>query len=342
MNEIKIFIDPLSRMLYSSFYIQGLYDIYGRGNVRFSSKYFKDLDRRNESHSFDHYMAYVIKDGNKIQKIIIDFRDKISIKKNAYLWCDKYAKVNFNKALTAPSYYKKIISIPPSFGIRIWSLEETVRFCLLNLIECAFNPLNGLKAHLLDYISQYMRFPITAYNPVDAKDNYIFHASTLWAVQNCKEKTNVLRKSFIEICRSLSDISFEGGLYVPDEVFDKEYEHLVFRKKYSIKEYIDKIKMSAVVFNTPAVHNCHGWKLGEYLAMGKAIVTTPLSNELPQMLCDGKDIVIVSNNDELKEKILTILKNPEYRKSLENNSQIYYSKYVAPQRVIELINNTFL
>ena len=40
-----------------------------------------------------------------------------------------------------------------------------------------------------------------------------------------------------------------------------------------MNEWISKTKQSAIVFNTPAFWSCHGWKLGEYLAMGKCIIS---------------------------------------------------------------------
>jgi hypothetical protein len=39
---------------------------------------------------------------------------------------------------------------------------------------------------------------------------YVFMIATLWPMQNCVEGTNLLRKKFIEVCRTL-DCNFEGG-----------------------------------------------------------------------------------------------------------------------------------
>ena len=94
-------------------------------------------------------------------------------------------------------------------------------------------------------------------------------------------------------------------------------------KRYPISEYIKKTKLSTIVFNTPSVHNCHGWKLGEYLAMGKAIISTPLSNNLPEDLVHGKNIHFVSNMSELKIAINFLLDNSSYRMILEQGAKEY-------------------
>ena len=64
-------------------------------------------------------------------------------------------------------------------------------------------------------------------------------------------------------------------------------------KGVCMTEWMHKTKMSEVVFNTPAFWECHGWKLGEYLALGKAIISTPLSNDLPYPLEHGKNIYMI-------------------------------------------------
>jgi glycosyltransferase involved in cell wall biosynthesis len=112
---------------------------------------------------------------------------------------------------------------------------------------------------------------------------------------------------------------------------------MVFLERYTLKDYIEKTKLSAFVFNTPAVLNCHGWKLGEYLAMGKAIISTPLSNEVPGELKHGKNIHVIANNEEMGTAINLLLRDTTYRKSLEAGARKYYLNYADPAAVIKNI-----
>ena len=341
----KVFIDPSCRILYSSFYIQGLYNEFGKENVSFSTKYFKELKRKQESHSYDHYMAFVvIIPDNSTTKIIIDFRDKPSVKESAYEWSDKYAKINFNINLTDKRFHDKMISIPPGFGIKIWNIWETAYYCCLNYIRCKSSPLVILKSHLADYYSQYKR-PLLEDYLIANTDNrhstytkpYVFMIGTLWTHKNCIEGTNIQRKTFIELCKTLN-CNFEGGFSASvNHPQYAEFKDLIFSKQYPVESYIKKTKLSAFVFNTPAVHNCQGWKLGEYLIMGKAIISTPLLNKLPEELVHGKNIHFVSNADELKFAIKLLSTDKSYRKLLEDGAKTYYSKYVDPKSVIENI-----
>ena len=100
---------------------------------------------------------------------------------------------------------------------------------------------------------------------------------------------------------------------------------------------MEKTKNSMFVFNTPSVDNCHGWKLGEYLAMGKAIISTPISNQLPEKLMHAENIHIIKTTKELGEAIDLLMKNRKYREKLENGATQYFYKYAKPKSVIEYI-----
>ncbi|MCH4824157.1 glycosyltransferase [Gramella lutea] len=340
MNKTKVYIDPTIRIKYSSFYIRGLYDVFGKENVKFSGKYFDSLKRASDPYSYDHYMAFVVINNKSLKKYVIDFADRRTIKERAYIWCDRYAKINFSTYLSDNSFHEKIISIPPGFGINLWEGFELVYNCLLNFIKCKFRPLVSLKAHILDYYLQFKRPKLEEYHSEvihERNKPYVFLIGTLWPHENCIEGTNLYRKTFVETCESMN-IDFEGGFFSnQDHPQYKLFKDLIFSERYSVKSYIEKTKESLFVFNTPAVHDCHGWKLGEYLAMGKAIISTPLSNNLPGALTHGENIHFVSNLNNLQEDISMLLSNPSYRKKLETGAKNYYLNYVVPKEVIKSI-----
>lgn len=346
-NKIKVVIDPSSRILYSSYYIKGLYEVFGRKSVSFSSKYFRALKRREEPNSYDHYMAFVVISNDKVNKFVIDFRDKTTIKKSAYDWCDRYAKINFNSELTDKKFHDKILSIPPGFGIRIWNLPTTLYYCISNFIRLKFSPITTFKIYLADYIIQRRRLPLSDYlakpkkPEVHHKKPYVFMIGSLWEHENCIKTTNLLRKQFVEACQN-ADCQFEGGFFIKTEHHPQReaFKELIFTQRYSIESYVEKTKQSATVFNTPAVHNCHGWKLGEYLAMGKAIITTPISNQLPETLVHGRQVHIVEDKHDISTAIKLMLEDEQYQSKLEKEASIYFEQYATPKAVIEHLTRT--
>ena len=112
----------------------------------------------------------------------------------------------------------------------------------------------------------------------------------------------------------------------------------MFNGGVKISEWLTKTKQSILVFNTPAFWNCHGWKLGEYLALGKCILSTPLSNDLPYPLEHGKNIHFVENSQEaIKESVEYIISHADYQHKLEQGAREYWAKYGAPEMSLKLL-----
>lgn len=106
-----------------------------------------------------------------------------------------------------------------------------------------------------------------------------------------------------------------------------------------MKAWMEKTKQSILVFNTPAFWNCHGWKLGEYLALGKAIISVPLFNDMPAPLIHGENIHFVENDEnKIKEAIELIINNNEYRLKLEKGALAYWEKYGNIIQSLKLLN----
>ncbi|GHS95961.1 hypothetical protein FACS189421_00170 [Bacteroidia bacterium] len=335
-----VYIDPNHRIAYSSFYIKGLIDVFGEKNIKFSSKHFYQLDGKKESHSFDHYFAFVVVHNNHTLKCIVDYRDKRTFKSSAYKWCDIYAKINYKKEITPVEYQSKTVSIPPSFGIHVYNKTKATLLGLSNLFKSFFRLSVPPKLFFTQYIGQYHRPKIEQYavSPENEKDNYCFFISTLWDHENCITGTNKWRAQYIRECRKHANLTFEGGLFASTSNTEfQDYKDVIINQHYDSSEYLEKTKKSLFVFNTPAVHECHGWKLGEFLAMGKAIISTPISNDLPTELKHGENIHIINSEKELAEAINLLLNDKEYRLKLERGAKEYYEKYASPSVVINYI-----
>lgn len=103
-------------------------------------------------------------------------------------------------------------------------------------------------------------------------------------------------------------------------------------------EYIQKTKKSAVAFNTPAVHGCLGWKLAEFLALGKAIISTDVGRVLPVPLVHSEHVHFVDGSESsIREAVKRITSDEAYRAKLEAGAREYYDVYLAPRKVIERV-----
>lgn len=336
----KIIIDPATNVYYSSFYIQGLIDYYGKSSIEFNNSPYKHFKSRGNNFNF------IISEPEQEFKISIDFDDFPSINEECYAWCDRYGKVNTNWKQTPKNEYSKLISLTPSFGIRVWNLTDTLQLAIFNAIKSRLNPLQ-IRKLLGRYKRQnYLRLPILSYQKVSKTANkpYIFHISTLWYSDqwnNNDTGVNLTRANFIRACIKMQLVKFEGGLIPQDKNRSSVtlFQDVIWNREIPIAEYIQKTKESWIVFNTPAFWNCHGWKLGEYLALGKAIISLPLSNDLPAPLIHGENIHFIKNDSEeaINEAILLLIHDDNYRHKLEQGARSYWENYGTPCKSIELI-----
>jgi len=180
------------------------------------------------------------------------------------------------------------------------------------------------------------RLSLDKYLTSNAQDNYIFFISSLYGNKFKNHiNTNHFRAMFIRACKKNSSIKFEGGLLINRNSGNElnKYEDIVTNQYIKAREYVERIHKSIVVFNTPALWGCHGWKLGEFMAMGKAIISTSFKNEMPIPLTHGKNIHFIDGDDNLELIIEHFVNNPSYRQVLEAGAKEYFDQYLAPEKV---------
>jgi len=176
------------------------------------------------------------------------------------------------------------------------------------------------------------------YEISNTRDNFIFHLSSFYQNQNYGEKTNELRAEFIRSCKNIDGVLFEGGLLTKSiDVTSKKYVDVLVNQYITNPLYVKKTKESVLVFSTPAAWGCHGWKLGEYFAMGKAILSTPFYNDIPERIIHGENIHFVEDVSQVKESVRKILNDTNYMKKLQIGAFKYYNDFLKPESVIKRI-----
>ncbi len=333
-NNVEVLVDPRARMVFASWYMQGLFDLFGKEHVRFSRKPFDGLKQNNDTEAFDHYMALLYRDASGEKRVVIDYRDKDTINPIAWEWCEIYGKINVNPGNTEEKYMEKIVRLGPMIGINLWNRPSTLVRFLKNYRWSRNNISVTRRYFLAGYTWQLRRPKLSEYDPIAPEKDYIFFDSQLWTEENDAEATNAWRAAFIRTCKSL-DITFQGGLFASTDHPDYEkYKDLMLTEFISTDEYVSRVKRSTLVFNTPSCHHGHGWKLGEFLAMGKAMVSTPIINDLPAPLEHGKHIHLVENEEQIREAVTLITGDVAYREKLEQGAREYYNTFMTPSHVI--------
>lgn len=358
---MRAIIDPADNIQYKSFYVKALYDTLGKDHVSFASRPFRGLSKQSRTACCMLFVTVDTKQGRtSTTKYCISLNDPYKIHPELYEWCDVYGSVNANYTHYPKEQYPKLISLCPSFAVRCFGRYEALFMALSNLTKAPacilgkerYNKQTQSYEHscyrnLQHHIGQYLKGYTTRCrygtyrNDDEALPDQLFFLSTLWYSDQWNkndEGVNLSRSHFIRAVKRFPNLSFEGGLVGDSSSSNAKFRDVLSSQRTTLEEWITKSKQSTFVFNTPAFWNCHGWKLGEYLAMGKCIISTPLSNDLPAPLVHGKQLHYVDNNeDSMAKAIAYIVDHPDYRRHLEQGATAYWERYGSPTATLRLL-----
>ncbi|MGB5341170.1 MAG: hypothetical protein WBN87_11680 [Thermoanaerobaculia bacterium] len=331
-----ILVDPRAKLTYAWFYIHGLREQLGRRRVRVSKRGFAPLTPE-DAYSYDRYVALIVDSEVKRTRLVVDYGDATGFEETAYEWCDVYAKVN-----VAPGdlgHQEKLMILGPGFGIGPSGRDR---------LEWA-PPMLGQLAHWRDRRRGPTNYPpsvgrlaaehlawlrsgtIDQYQAHSGSSDYVFYAARLWEHHSCVDDTNPERAKFMRAAKAAVGKGFDGGFVSEGRSAQAEiYADLLLDRKVPSDKWISRTQLSAVAFNNPAVWGCLGWKLAQYMALGKAIISTPIENLLPEPLRHGSNVHLVSEIDEIPAALSLITTDCEYRRKLEIGSRKYWDLYLSP------------
>lgn len=338
-NKISIDVSPIFDPWYYEFYFKGLVDHYGKENVNFNySDRFIDFYKYSSTRFRKAFFYYEIKLNGIKKRVVISAEDWTDINTDVYDKVDCYAMVNVVKEQMEK--YPKILPIGPNFGIRYFSTIDYLIFSLR-----LFNKRGIKNPFLKTYFSNSLkRSFFTVYEKSSKKLhlNRTFYLNYPWSKH--KEVTN-RRKEIIEILKDLETrglIIFEGGFSKKRFGYHKNLKEYSAKRVYGHKAYIDAVKRAGFVVNTPAVHGCLGWKLGEYLALGKTIVSLPFGRVMPGNFQEDVHYLKINDIQELENKIEELLTNRSKMTALSENAENYFREFLKPKKVIYRIHDLLI
>ncbi len=327
---MKVYLDPACNISYASFYIVGLRELFGSSNVVFTSRFFKTL---HYDLAKTHALAFVI-DG---KQYVIDMSDSNAVFYDEFLeWADIYGKVNYFQNKLPQRYAHKIVRVGANYGIACCGTNKwhALFWAIWHYAQAYDRIKKSYRSLLCPYLTLYKRKEISSgLSTVGSRS--IFMVSRYWKGQ---EYANSSRINFIRACKRLQQeglISFVGGM-VPDTADSDCPQDVRLQEEIPYDEYMRALQKSLLVFNTPAYHLCHGWKLPEFLSQGKIILSTPFVNELPYPLLHGKHAYFAETDElSLYDALKAIVTNQELQATLEQGSREYWRDYARPAMCVK-------
>ena len=96
------------------------------------------------------------------------------------------------------------------------------------------------------------------------------------------------------------------------------------------RAYMRLMHESAVCVQTIGIYESTGWKLAEYLAAGKCVVTEPVLDELPRRLEEKKHIATFETVEMCIEECGKLVDSVEYRIHMQRENFLYYLTEIEP------------
>lgn len=100
------------------------------------------------------------------------------------------------------------------------------------------------------------------------------------------------------------------------------------------KNYLGLIGKSCVCVTTTGLHRSIGWRFGEYVASGKAIISEPLFFSVPGDFHEKQNYLSFTSTKELTEQCDCLLSDPEKRRKMEQSNINYYIHNLRPDVLI--------
>lgn len=150
-----------------------------------------------------------------------------------------------------------------------------------------------------------------------------------------REEINNFRVACIKACKENFKENFVGGIE-DNEFARKNYPEYIIENNDITKrdKFLDIMKETEICIATTGLHKSIGWKLGEYVAASRVIVSEPLYYELPGEFKCGKNYIEFRSVDELINVLRKLINNKENRQEIMKNNLYYYNNYVKPEMIV--------
>lgn len=149
-----------------------------------------------------------------------------------------------------------------------------------------------------------------------------------------RARMNRTRVESIRLLRDEFGPRFIGGLSPsPDAV--RDYPDIV-ADPHLVKKaaYLTNVRSAAVCITSRGLVDSNGWRLAEYVAASRAIVTEPLAHEVPGEFCAGRNYLEFSSAESLLEAVHGLLDDDEKRAAMRAANHRYYTEHVRPDAIV--------
>ena len=178
--------------------------------------------------------------------------------------------------------------------------------------------------------------------PGEPAESKVLLQTRLWTPQECPrigasqlKEINDMRVDTVRALRKRLDGRFVGGL-VPTALARQDYPDLCLEAEYTKRRtYMNAVKRCLVCVTTSGLHGSIGFRLPEYLAASRCVVTEPLRCSLPVQLKEGSNYLAFRTPQECVEACERLLADPPSANRMRQENYRYYLNEVEPSALVQ-------
>jgi hypothetical protein len=149
------------------------------------------------------------------------------------------------------------------------------------------------------------------------------------------EQINETRAECIRRLRKEFGMNFFGGLAHEDYAVKNFKDCLLPDGNLSNKrKYLEILKDFPICIATTGLNGSNGWKLGEYVAFSKAIVTEPLQFKVTGDFKKEANYLEFAAPEEVVKSVARLFEDEKLRLAMMMNNFKYYQSYVKPDALV--------
>ncbi len=173
---------------------------------------------------------------------------------------------------------------------------------------------------------------------INDKPKILFY-TRLWSKEECGDdnfdEINSMRIDLIRKLRAEFPGRFSGGVKKTDLARSLCPDLIIPWYKSNKSAYINRLHQSDICIGSTGLHQSIGWKTGEYIAAGKAIVAEHFEYEVTGNFTEGENYFGFKTADECVAAVKKLVNDPELLKRMKQNNRDYYNQYLRPDVLVK-------
>jgi hypothetical protein len=302
-------------------------------------------------------LAVVLGDGTRL---FYDLRDAARIHPDALDWTDHYFKRSYSPALAPEAAATKVAPLGFNYPVysggdwgsrrMLWNAVGVVPRGVPNTLR-ALCDMSELLSNLTHRSAGRSACPVEAFEvPPSGNDQpRVLLLTRTWdpaTVQNDPAlaetwaELNNMRAACIRGLRREFGSSVVSG-FAPTSDARRDYPDCVVEDPRISRKpfYLEVMRHSDVCIATTGLAGSNGWRLGEYIASSRAIVSERLLSQVPGEFSRGTNYAEFVDPEGCIEQTVALVENRERRLLMMEKNQRYYEESLRPDR---LVLNTLL